>query len=150
MTHDEIVKAKEDRARQEFRRLGPMGRAKWALENCNKSRHPSVGVCLECCAEALDWTIDAGVKLAGGINDQALKLEDAGVAWKKRAEVAELQNSVLRAALAAIVGECANVAEMVDVAERALHGVAEKRKCACYCHAGGDSSSPACACCGVR
>jgi hypothetical protein len=99
MTHDEIVNAKEDRAKKEFGRLGPMGRAKWALENCNKSGHPSAGVCLECCAEAIDWTIDSGVKLAGGISDQALKLEDAGVAWKKRAETAELQIKALKAIL---------------------------------------------------
>ena len=63
-------------ADMEFGMLGPMGRAKWAEEKCFHVKE----VCASCAAEAIAKTIDQGIKLAGGVNEQALKLLDAGEA----------------------------------------------------------------------
>lgn len=87
----------------EFGNMGPTGRAQEALRWCIERGHKTGQLCTVCAAEAIDKTIAGGVELAGRINDQAVKLMDAGDAWKKRAETAELQIKELAAAAHAVV-----------------------------------------------
>ena len=86
-----------------FEEMNPAQRAQEALRWCIERGHRTGQLCCVCAAEATDKTIDGGVKLAAGINAQAIKLEHAGVAWKKRAEVAELQVAVLRGVIREMV-----------------------------------------------
>lgn len=74
-----------------FGDMSPAQRAQEALRWCVERRHTTGQLCCVCAAEAIDKTIDGGVRLAGGINEQALKLMDAGEAYKTKYEAALLQ-----------------------------------------------------------